>query len=265
MAEFASSGGVSTNAGVTPAEVTEFLDTLDSNPANALTACTGRTAHLLGAHMAGSYKEIARHVEAYMSGSPLARTRTFDEREAEFRAMSAPQLLSSIADREQRMRIVIGELLEREPDPVLRWTGRQVHAREFLKHSRSECAIHQWDLAGDGAVSDKLLSQQELFEHVVNFIGALPMTARGTATGAGTGRSLQARVRAYGQPDLLVVVHRGEPQFLIAEPEGDALVEGDPAARLLFMWGRRPTPYGRLSCHGSPEELSRLQWLLSGY
>jgi len=264
-AELASSGGASTNADVTPAEVTEFLDTLDSSPANALTACPARTAHLLGAHMAGSYKEIARHVEAYMSGSPLARTRTFDERELEFRAMSAPQLLSRIADGEERMRILIGELLEREPDPVLRWTGRQVHAAEFIKHSRSECAVHQWDLAGDSAVSDKLLSQQELFEHLVNFIGALPMTARGMATGAGTGRSLQARVRAYGQPDLLIVVHRGEPQLLITEPEGDALVEGDPAARLLFLWGRRPTPYGRLSCQGSPEELSRLQWLLSGY
>jgi hypothetical protein len=265
MAEFVSSGGASTNAGVTPAEVTEFLDTLDSGPANALTACPGRTALLLGAHMAGSYTEIGRHVEAYMSGSPLARTRTFDERELEFRSMSAPKLLSSIADREERMRTLIGELLEREPDPVMRWTGRQVHAAEFLKHSRSECAVHQWDLAGDGAVSDKLLSQQELFEHVVNFIGAVPMTARGMATGAGTGRSLRARVRAHGQPDLLIVIHRGEPQFQITEPAGDALVEGDPAARLLFLWGRRPTPYGRLSCHGSPEELSRLQWLLSGY
>ncbi len=265
MAEIASSGGASTKAGVPPAEVTEFFDTLDSSPANALTACPGRTAHLLGAHMAGTYKEISRHVAAYLSGSPLARTRTFDEREQEFRGMSAPQLLSRLAEGEERVRIIVGELLERESDPVLRWTGRQVHAAEFLKHSRSECAIHHWDLGGDGAVSDKLLSQQELFEHMINFIGALPITARGMATGAGTGRSLQARVRAYGQPDLLIVVHRGESQFLIAEPDGDALVEGDPAARLLFLWGRRPTPYGRLSCHGSPEELSRLQWLLSGY
>lgn len=265
MAELASPSGASTNAGVRPAEVTEFFDLLDSSPANALTACPGRTAHLLGAHMAGSYKEIGRTVAAYMSGSPLASTRTFDERELEFRAMSAPRLMSSLADGEERMRILIGELLEREPDPVLRWTGRQVHAAEFPKHSRSECAVHHWDLAGDTPVNDKLLSQQELFEHVLNFIGAIPMTARGMATGAGTGRSLQAKVRAHGQPDLLIVVHRGAAQFLIAEPEGDALVEGDAAARLLFLWGRRPTPYGRLSCNGSPEELSRLQWLLSGY
>lgn len=261
----ANAGGASANAGAVPAEVTDFLDTLDSSPANGLTACSARTPHLLGAHMAGSYKEIGRHVEAYMSGSPLARTRTFDERESEFRALSAPRLLSGIADSEERMRVLLGELLEREPDPVMRWTGRQVHAAEFLKHSRSECAVHRWDIAGDSAVSDKLLSQQELFEHVVNFIGALPMTARGMATGAGTGRSLRARVRAHGQPDLLVVVHRGEARFLVVEPEGDALVEGDPAARLLFLWGRRPTPYGRLSCNGSPEELSRLQWLLAGY
>lgn len=265
MAESTDSRGAPNNTDAIPVEVTEFLHTLDSIPANALTACTGRTAHQLGAHIAGTYKEIFRHVEAYMWGSPLARTRTFDERELEFRAMSAPQLLANIADGEKRMRILIGELLEREADPVLSWTGRQVHAADFLKHSRSECAVHRWDLAGDSPMSDKLLSQEELFEHVISFIGATPMTARGMATGIGASRALQARVRATGQPDLLIVVHRSEPRFLIVEPEGDALVEGDPAARLLFLWGRRPTPFGRLSCHGSPEELSRLQWLLSGY
>jgi hypothetical protein len=40
---------------------------------------------------------------------------------------------------------------------------------------------------------------------------------------------------------------------------------GDPAARLLFVWGRRPTGHGRLRSHLRPNELSRLQALLSGY
>jgi hypothetical protein len=91
------------------------------------------------------------------------------------------------------------------------------------------------------------------------------MTARGLATGAGTGSALRARLRAPGQPDLLVAVHRGQPRLASVEPEGEALLEGDAAARLLFLWGRRPTPFGRLRCNGTPEELSRLQWLLSGY
>jgi hypothetical protein len=250
---------------VRPLEVSEFLDALDSTPPASLTACPARTAHLLGAHVAGNYREITRHVEAYTADAPLMRTRAFDEREPEFRVMNAPDLLRAIDEGERRMRGALGELLAREEDPVLRWTNRQVHAAGFLKHSRSECAVHRWDLVGDDAVSEKLLSQRELFEHVVTFIGALPMTARGMASGAGTGAPLRAKVRGHGQPDLLVTVHRGQPRIAAVEPEGDALIEGDPAARLLFLWGRRPTPFSRLTCHGTGEELSRLQWLLSGY
>lgn len=204
-------------------------------------------------------------MEAYLAGSPLTSTRSFDERDPEFREMTASQLLRSITDGEQRLRTSLDELLAREPDPVLRWTNRQVPAAGFLKHGRSECAVHRWDLVGDDAMSEKLLSQQELFEHIATFLGAWPMAARGMATGAGTGRSLRARVRAPGQPDLLASVHRREPRFLAVEPEGEALVEGDPAARLLLLWGRQPAPFGRLTCNGSTEDLSRLQWLLSGY
>lgn len=252
-------------ASVVPVEVAEFLAVLDSHAPGALTGCPARTAHHLAAHVAGNYREITRHVEAYLSGTPLTRTRAFDEREPEFRVLTPPALMSAIATGEERMRLRITELLDREPDPVLRWTNRQVHVAGFLKHSRSECAVHRWDLTGDDEVSEKLLSQAELLEHVVTFIGPVPMTARGMATGAGTGLPLRARVRAAGQPDLVVAVHRGEPRLYLAEPEGEALVEGDPAARLLFLWGRRPTPFDRLVCNGPVEELSRLQWLLSGY
>jgi hypothetical protein len=257
-----------TNTGMTdsiPVEVAEFLNVLDSQDLGALTGCPSRTAQYVAAHIAGNYQEITRHVEAYLSGSPLTRTRAFDEREPEFRVQSAPELISSIADGEERMRLRMAELLDRESDPILRWTNRQVHAVGFLKHSRSECAIHRWDLVGDDDVSEKLLSPVELLEHIVAFLGPIPMTARGMATGAGTGRGIRARVRAQGQPDLLVVVQRGQPHLSLTEPEGEALVEGDPAARLLFLWGRRPTPFRRLTCNGSAEELSRLQWLLSGY
>ena len=248
-----------------PEEVVAFIEALESNDPGALTACPGRTVHSIGAHLAGNCREIALHIEAQLAGHPLTRTRAFDEREPEFRVMTAPRLLRSIVDGEQRMRACLGELLAREEDPIVRWTGRQVHAAGFLKHSRSECAVHRWDMVGDDPVSERLLSQQELFHHVITFLGALPMTARGLATGAGTGKGLSARVRAPGQPDLLVSTHRGVPRLVAVEPEGEALVEGDPAARLLFLWGRRATPFGRLRCNGTAEDLSRLQWLLSGY
>lgn len=81
---------------IRPIEVSEFLDTLDCIAPGALTSCPARTAHLLGAHVAGNYREITRHVEAYMAGTPLMRTRHFDEREPEFRVMSAPELMRSI-------------------------------------------------------------------------------------------------------------------------------------------------------------------------
>jgi Mycothiol maleylpyruvate isomerase N-terminal domain len=265
MTEVSTAGPTTENPDQVPAEVTEFLNALDSTDPRALTACPSRTAHRLGAHCAGNYKEINRHVEAYLAGDPISRTRSFDEREPEFREMTSPQLMRSLATGEERLRALMGELLEREPDPVMRWTNRMVKAAGFLKHSRSECAVHRWDLVGDDAVSEKLLSQQELFDHVVTFVGPLPMTARGMATGAGTGSPLVARVRAPGQPDLLVTVRHGAPQLQAVDPDGEALVEGDPAARLLFLWGRRPTPFARLRCNGSVEELSRLQWLLSGY
>ena len=254
-----------THTDTAPIEFVEFVTALESNDPGALTACPGRTVHSIGAHLAGNCREIALHVEAQLAGRPLTRTRAFDEREPEFRVMAAPQLLRCVVDGEQRLRAGLGELLARDEDPILRWTGRQVHAAGFLKHSRSECAVHRWDIVGDDAVSAVLLSQQDLFEHVITFLGALPMTARGRATGAGTGRALHARVRAPGQPDLLVGTHHGEPRLVSVEPEGEALVVGDAAARLLFLWGRRATPFNRLRCNGTADDLARLQWLLSGY
>ncbi|WP_026425582.1 maleylpyruvate isomerase N-terminal domain-containing protein [Actinokineospora inagensis] len=249
-----------------PVEIAEFVKTLDTIDPNGFTACPSRTAHLLSAHVAGNYLEITRHVEAYLAGAPLARTRTFDEREPEFRTKTSPQLIESIVDGEARLRAAMSELLALDHDPIVRWTNRRVHAVGFLKHSRSECAVHRWDIVGDDEVSLRLLSQEELFRHLVEFVGPIPMTARGMATGVGQGASLKARVRAPGQPDAVIGVHRGVPSLVEGEPHGQALVEAvDPAARLLFLWGRKPTPFHRLRTTGTGEELSRLQWLLSGY
>jgi hypothetical protein len=249
-----------------PVEVAEFLAVLDSDVAgDGLTYCPGRTVHTLAAHIAGNYAEITRHVDGYLDRRPVARTRTFDEREGEFRALSAPRLMCAIEEGDERMRRAIGTLLAAEPDPVLRWTNREVHAAGFLKHARSECAVHRWDIVGDDPVSERLLAPHELLEHVVTFLGPLPLTARGMATGAGTGASLTARIRSAERPDLMVRVHRGQPSFSLVEPEGTALIEADPAARLLFVWGRRPSPFSRLRARGPVEDVARLQWLLSGY
>ena len=248
-----------------PREVSSFIATLDSSEPTALTACPGRTVHLIGSHMAGSYKEMTRHVDAYLAGKPLTRSRMFEEREPEFRNLSSPDLIAAVDRNESQLRSSMSELIEREPDATLMWTSRMVRADGFLKHSRNECAVHRWDVTGDDDESRTLLSQQELFEHVLSFIGAAPMTARGCASGAGRGRSLTARVRATGQPDLEIRVIGGVPAFQAVPPMGEALLECDPAARVLLLWGRRAVPFHRVVCNGSGEDLLRLQWLLAGY
>ncbi len=249
-----------------PVEVEALLETLERTPPNALSACPGRTAHTIGAHVAGAYEEIARHAEAFAAGSPLLTTRTFDEREAGYRMMTPAEQHPWIERNEERMRRSVAEVLELEPDPVMRWTGRQVKVRGFLKHMRSECVLHRWDIVGDDETSWQLLSRYELMAHAVAFLGPLPMTARGIAAGAGTGRTLHARIRAGDQKDLVIRVVRKQPMLHLVEQEGQALIEGDPAARLLMLWGRQATPHTRLfAASEHMDEVTRVQLLLGGY
>jgi hypothetical protein len=51
------------------------------------------------------------------------------------------------------------------------------------------------------------------------------------------------------------------------EPQDESahVVETDPAARLLLLWGRRPTDAGRVRSSLAPEQLARLQTVLTGY
>ena len=48
-------------------------------------------------------------------------------------------------------------------------------------------------------------------------------------------------------------------------PSGPAVVEGDGAARLLLLWGRKPQPFHRLHATADPNTVGRLQVLLAGY
>ncbi len=74
------------------------------------------------------------------------------------------------------------------------------------------------------------------------------------------------RLRSGGQPDLLVTVEQGDATLVWAEDEWDEpCLELDPAARQLFIWGRRPDDRGRIRSHLAQEDLARLQALLSGY
>lgn len=248
-----------------PPETEALLDTLRETPPPALTACAEWTAHDIAAHLGAACEEVTNHVRAYADGHPLTTTRGFEEREAPFRELAYPRLLAALDRQETTMRTEIEAVLSEEPDAVLTWTRRQMRVDAFLTHLRSESAIHRWDIAGDDQTSHQLLGQYDLFKHAVTAIGSGPMTARGAAAGAAEGPPLTARLRTEGHPDLLVTVEASGVRLALTEPEGDATMTADQAARLLLLWGRTPHPPTRAVITGSRREALRVRRILSGY
>jgi uncharacterized protein (TIGR03083 family) len=245
-------------------ELAALLASLDDLAPTALSSCPGWDAQHLAAHIAGNYEEVRNHVEAFDAGHPLARTRHWEEREAPLRRLDYTTLLRRIGTEAARMSASIDEALERRPDAELLWTNRMVAVSGFPTHMRSENALHRWDLVGDDETSHALLAQQELLAHAVHFIGT-PLLGRGSDTGAAK-HPMVGRVRSPGRDDLIVDTHNGEAHLTIGPQEGSADIEGDPAARLLLLWGRKPTPFSRLDATRSDDAVvSQLQSLLVGY
>jgi hypothetical protein len=91
------------------------------------------------------------------------------------------------------------------------------------------------------------------------------MTARGVAAGAAEGPALAARLRSDGHPDLLVTADASSVRLALAEPEGDAVIAADQAARLLLLWGRTPQPPARAVITGPRATALRVRRLLAGY
>jgi hypothetical protein len=248
-----------------PAEVEAFLTALQDLPPHALTGCIEWTVHDVGAHLAGIYEEVVRHIEAFSEGRPLTTTRTFEEREARFKTFSPDELLATVDAGDQTMRTMIVGVLDQDPEAALAWTGRDIRVDAFLTHLRSECAIHRRDMVGDDETSGTLLREFALLKHAVTAIGAGPLCARGIAAGATDGPSLVARIRSPDLDDLVVTTTPGAAHLGLARQEGSATIEGDGAARLLLFWGRNPEPAIRLRAVGPQTDAVRLRRLFSGY
>jgi uncharacterized protein (TIGR03083 family) len=246
-----------------PAELAALLATLDETGPTALTSCPGWTVHHLAAHIAGNYEEVRLHVEAFTAGRPLERTRTWDEREASLRVLDHAALLRRIADEAASAAGAIGRALEAAPDAELTWTNRTVPIAGFVTHMRSEDALHRWDIVGDDDTSTTLLRQPDLLRHAVTFIGR-PLCQRGIDAGAAE-VPFTARIRHHGQDDLLVEVGDGRATLSLDRTSGEAAIDGDGAARLLLLWGRKPSPFARLRQGGDGEAARRVQGLLLGY
>jgi hypothetical protein len=195
----------------------------------------------------------------------VPKTRSFEEREAPLRDLAHADLLARLDRDEQRMRAVITDVLAREPEAIIPWTGRQMAVAKFIPHMRNEHALHRWDVAGDDSTSLALLAESDLVEHSVTVLGAILLVA-GRKLDPDPDSDFRVRLRSGGQPDLLVRVERGDATLVWADDGRDEpCVELDAAARQLFIWGRRPDDRGRLRSHLAQPDLARLQALLSGY
>ncbi len=74
-----------------------------------------------------------------------------------------------------------------------------------------------------------------------------------------------AVVAAPGAIDVAVVVDGDGPRLERSDARFEPAIVGDPAARLLFLWGRRPGDPRRLLAPGGVEVLAALGAMLAGY
>lgn len=248
-------------------EAAEFIAAADKAAPEAVSACDGWTTHEVAAHVTGIAVEVIRHLDPYLQGDPVPKTRSFEEREAPLQAMEHRALLRRLDDEESRMRGVVDAVLGREPGAVIPWTGRHMAVAKFIPHLRNEHALHRWDIAGDDDTSAELLGSMDLVGHSVAELGRILLVA-GRRHDPDPDSDFRVRLRAAGQPDLRVLVERGSAALAWAgdgDAEGEPAVEMDAGARQLFIWGRRPGHRGRVRSRLPRPQLARLQALLSGY
>jgi hypothetical protein len=246
-------------------EAEAFLDARQSTAPEVVSACQGWSAHEVTAHLTAVAAEITRHLEPYLQGEPVPKTRTFEEREPPYRAMDDVTLCRLLADEEHKMRSTIDDVLAHDPDAVVPWTGRQMAVAKFVPHMRNEFAIHRWDFVGDDETSIELLSQPELTEHAVGVLGRV-LLVRGAGRDPFPGQDFHVCLRAEHAAGVRVVVEAGQAGLELTDSETDEpYVELDPAARALVIWGRRPDQRGRFRSSLGEPSLRRLQALLAGY
>ena len=222
-------------------EVGELVTTLLSAPAHRLTACPGWTAHELVAHLAAGAAEEADLIEAHLAGEPRA-TRSFDEREPPFRALADGELRDRLLEESVRLGVALRKLTDVPSGSVL-FTGRAMTAADFATHSRSECALHRWDLVGRDDVGWAMLAQPELTAHaiaVLTSMSTLPEAPANRMPASADGSEFRAVLRSAPHDDVVVTVTDGVLTMSMRPVSAAAAdVELDAAARLLLLWGRR--------------------------
>jgi hypothetical protein len=221
--------------------------------------------HEIAAHVTGIAVEVVRHLEPYLQGDRVPKTRSFEEREAPLQALGHADLLARLDREEKRMRDLVADVVDGEPDAVIPWTGRHMAVAKFVPHLRNEHALHRWDVAGDDDMSRQLLGRDDLVDHSVGELGRILLVA-GRKKDPDPDTDFRARLRSDEHRDLLVLVSAGTAALAWADDEADEpSIDIDPVARHVFIWGRRPDRRGQAHSHLSQSDLARLQALLSGY
>ncbi len=233
-----------------PDEVGEFFTTLLATPPYRSTACRGWTAHELVAHMAAGAAEEADLIEAALAGTPRA-TRSFEEREPPYQALADDELRERLVHEAGRLTLALDRLAQHDEDRVL-FTGRSMSAADFAMHSRSECALHRWDLVGRDDVGWAMLGQPALTKHAMGVLTSMSTLPEAPANRLGAAEpELRAVIRSAPHDDVVLTV-AGGAFTMSMQPIDDTAsdVELDAAARLLLLWGRRE-PSAPIDVHAS--------------
>jgi hypothetical protein len=198
----------------------------------------------IAAHVTGIAMEVTRHLEPYLQGDPVPKTRSFEEREAPLQALGHAELLRQLDSKETQMRRIVADVLEREPDAVIPWTGRYMAVAKFIPHLRNEHALHRWDVAGEDDISRQLLGNDDLVDHSVGELGEVLLVA-GRKHDPDPDADFRVRLRSDGHRDLRVLVETGTAALAWADASADEpWIDIDPVARHIFIWGRRPDRHG---------------------
>ncbi|MBV8195358.1 MAG: maleylpyruvate isomerase N-terminal domain-containing protein [Candidatus Dormibacteraeota bacterium] len=244
-------------------EWSAFEDVMTSRRPDHGTACEAWTVRDIAAHQAGNAEELARVLRAHLSDDIVPPTRSFEQREPVYRSMNDVELHRALVDRMHELAQVGDEAVASDGAAFVPWTGRRMRVRWFLEHMREELVIHRWDIAGDDDLSTAFLSAPWFTEHSVLAVGQ-PLLMRGYERWSGE-RVFSARLRSETRDDVVVSIAPDGPNIKLAPPAGDAVLETDPAARALLIWGRRPADCTRIRSDAGFATLGATRRLLSGY
>jgi uncharacterized protein (TIGR03083 family) len=248
-------------AGLLP-EWPPFIEAVRGRRPDDGTHCEAWTVRDIVAHNTGNAEELGRVLGAHLSGGPVPETRSFEEREARLRQLPDPDLILELERRVEQLADVLEAASEVDGDECIPWTGRTMKVAWFGEHMREELVLHRWDVVGDDAVAIASLGEPWMTEHSVVAVGR-PLLKKGN-DGLG-GAAVAGRLRSPDREDVVVAADRDGARIALAPPEGRAVIESDPAARLLLLWGGRPADPGRLRSDAGPERLGLVRRLLSGY